>query len=109
LQWMSTVKGISGPLMYIATMYALRHGKLYAVTELKERIARRAEELGWQVHAVKDARLLLDRIPEVGRGYYVTPPTPRLVMASLKEKEAALRDRTMDAIFEGKIVLDFSA
>ncbi len=108
-RWICVIRGISSALMYVATMYAIRRDKLYSLGEFKERIARRAEELGWQVHFVEGACLLFENVSEEERGYYADPPSPRLVMSDLREREEALRNRTMDAIFKGKIILDFSS
>src|SRR5579872_6308699 len=61
-RWAATMKDISGVLIYASTVFALNHGKIWGVSEVKDRIAERFSELGVELRFITPAKLLLERI-----------------------------------------------
>jgi hypothetical protein len=103
--WRSSAAGISVPLMYIVTLAALRRGKFYGLTEAKERIRERIEEIGIRLHLIR-SEMDLGFVPPQGRPYYVDEPQPKLYILDLLQKEAALRTAVQEAVAEKRICLD---
>lgn len=104
-RWAASVPGISGALLYASAACALGQGKSYGLGEAKERILERFREFGLLIYFV-DAELVPQKAPEASRNYYTIPPQPRLFMVDLKQKEEALRKRTLEEVERGKIIID---
>lgn len=105
-RWMAKVRGISIALMYAATLYAIHQGKVYGLTEVKPYILKHTREIGIELREIPGATLVPGNIPESGKPYYLAPPPPKLYMVNLRQKEQALRDETIKAVREGRIILE---
>jgi len=90
---MSGISGISEGLLYSATVYAEKHGRLYGWCEQKDKSYRVAKRLGIIFYPVPNAKLLLENMPPETQVYYSTPPPMKLFMASLPQARKALEPR----------------
>lgn len=103
-RWIATTPGASVGLAYLGTFYAYERGKRYGWFEHAHHVHRAAMRLGITFHAVRDAILLIDRIPEHQRAFYAAPPPLELYMASLLEIKESLRPQAERLTAEGKLV-----
>lgn len=103
-RWMATVRGISKSLMYKVTEHALLNGKIYGLTEVKEPVRLIVQNMGIELRPIPGARLLIEKIIEKERGYYLSLPSPNLFMVSLQQKLDALKTDVMSLLSSGKVV-----
>jgi hypothetical protein len=102
-RWMTATPGISTPLMYAATTYALDQGKTHGLTEVKEVIYNLVRNMGIHLKEIESLNVRLENIPEEGRNYYLEDPPPRLYMVDLLAKKTALKLATENAVRSGLV------
>ena len=89
-RWMVTVPGIADALICSAAQYGLAHGKTHTISEAKDHIKLKLDQLGIDARVIADAKLILERISKDGLGYYLDPPPPKLYMMDLSQMVQAL-------------------
>jgi hypothetical protein len=107
-RWATTIKGIAGPLNYVAASYALWCQKTDGLGEVKEHVGKRLVKLGVELHYTLNAKIALQNIPHQIRPYYRTLPLPRPCTFRLKQMKSAMESVFTQACSESRIVVEAS-
>jgi hypothetical protein len=91
-RWAVTDQGISGKILYAATVYALAQGKECGWCELKPKVAKLLRiNLNIILHEVTGAVISLTSVPDSVKSYYTTKPYPQLYQFELSQMAHALQ------------------
>jgi len=103
-RWIATVPGISGALLYVATIHALSKGKMYGLCEHVDDVHKAAMKLGIKFHEVPDAKLVPENIPEIGTTFYATPPFPKFYMVDIQQAQSVMEPKMQHLVSKKRIV-----
>lgn len=99
-RWMAVSSGLSLTLVYAAACFSRAHGKECIVCEVKPPVFNRLAHSGIHLSPLRNAQLVLERIPQEGRPYYTTKPLPYPYMVGVQSViDACLkRDPTLRSL-----------
>ncbi|TSC89201.1 MAG: hypothetical protein G01um10143_582 [Parcubacteria group bacterium Gr01-1014_3] len=103
-RWMVTMRGIADALIYVAAKHGLTQGKTHTISEAKDHIKAKLDQLGIDARVILDARLMMDRISKDGLGYYLDLPAPKLYMMDLSQMVEAMEPNVRRSVKAGFIV-----
>lgn len=105
-RWIATVPNIAEALVYAAVYHSLCNGYVWAIGEVKPKIARRYSRMGLRLFP-------LSGCPRFGHihssvlPYYILPPAPIPCALSLQEAEQRLRVKVAPYITRNEIVMHY--
>lgn len=83
-RWMAIRPGISFALLYAAAIFSRSRRKSYFIAEAKPKIIEVLRDAGFTAYRIENAALIMEKIYEGGRSYYLSDP-PSLYMFDLAE------------------------
>lgn len=104
-RWIVTVPGISGALIYVATVHALSKGRVYGWCEHTDDVHRAAARFSINFHDVPEAKFVLEEVEEKNRIFYADSPPLKFYMMLLSQIKDALEPKIQHVVKRKRIIL----